>query len=126
MRGKCLALVCAGDQLFFLGTFLPERLASDRPIAIACFLLFTFLPLPLFSFPLLNSCISLSTFLPAEGEYFRDEDFFLEDVLFLATDLPRLEDSFVEEDFLREELPEDFFADEDFFLRVDFVAIPHS
>lgn len=111
---------------------MPERLASDRPIAIACFLLFTFLPLPLFSLPLLNSCISRSTFLPAEGEYLRDEDFFLEEDLFFAADFLPAEDDFLvedfldEEDFLREELLEDFFADEDFFLRVDFVAIPHS
>lgn len=106
---------------------MPERLASDSPIAIACFLLFTFLPLLLFSLPRLNSCISLSTFLPDEGEYLRDEDVFLEEELFFAADfLPAEEDCFVEKDFFREELLEDFFADEDFFLRVDFVAIPHS
>jgi hypothetical protein len=117
----------AGDQLFFFGTFLPERLASERPIAIACFLLFTFLPLPLFSLPLLNSRISLSTFLPAEGEYLRDEVFFFDEELFFAVDiLPVEEDFLVAEAFLREELLEDFFTDEDFFLRVDFVAIPHS
>src|SRR5579875_1966836 len=90
---------------FFSGTFLPARLASERPMAITCFLLFTFLPLPLFSLPLLNSCISLSTFLPADGEYLRDEDFF------------------AEADFLPGELPEDFSADEDFLSRVGFVAI---
>lgn len=99
---------------------MPERLASDSPIAIACFLLFTFLPLPLFKLPFLNACISLSTFSPADVEYLRDEDFFLEEDLFFAADF------LVEEDFLREERLEDFLADEDFFLRVDFVAIPHS
>jgi hypothetical protein len=118
VRRNTGALACVGDQLFFFGTFLPERLASDKPIAIACFLLFTFLPLPLFSLPLLNSYISLSTFLPAEGEYLRDEDFFLEEELFFAAGfLPAERDLLVEEDF---------FADEDFFLRVDFVATPHS
>jgi hypothetical protein len=114
---------------FFFGTFLPERLASESPIAIACFLLFTFLPLPLFSLPLLNSRISLSTFLPADGEYLRDEDFFLAEERFFAAEFLLVEEDFlvlVEEDFLREELLEDFLADEDFFLRVDFVAIPPS
>jgi hypothetical protein len=115
------------DQLFFFGTFLPDRLASERPIAIACFLLFTFLPLPLFNLPLLNALISLSIFLPADGEYFRDEDFFLTEELFFAADfLPVDEDFLVEEDFLREDVLEDSLADADFFLRVDFVAIPHS
>lgn len=110
---------------------MPERLASASPIAIACFLLFTFPPLPLFNLPFLNACISLSTFLPADGEYLRDEDFFLDEFFFAADFLPAeedflAEDFLVEEDLLREELLEDFFADEDFFLRVDFVAIPHS
>ena len=44
---------------------------------MACLRLFTFLPLrPIFSLPRLNSCISRSTFLPADGEYLRPEDFF--------------------------------------------------
>ena len=39
---------------FFFGTFAPARRASDRPMAIACFLLLTFLPdLPLLSVPAL-------------------------------------------------------------------------
>ena len=44
---------------FFLGTFAPAFLASDIPIAIACFLLVTFLPLPLFKVPcfLLNPLV---------------------------------------------------------------------
>ena len=46
---------------FFLGTFLPFRLASDRPMAIACFRLFTFLPLPLFNVPFLRLCIARLT-----------------------------------------------------------------
>jgi hypothetical protein len=50
---------------FFLlrGTLAPERRASDKPIAIACFRLFTFLPeRPLFSVPRLRSCIARFTF----------------------------------------------------------------
>jgi hypothetical protein len=47
---------------FLAGTFSPSLLASERPIAIACFLLVTFLPEPVFSVPRLNSCISSSTF----------------------------------------------------------------
>ena len=35
----------------FFGTFLPCFLASDRPIAMACFRLVTFLPLPVFNVP---------------------------------------------------------------------------
>lgn len=68
-----------------------ERRASDRPIAIACFGFVTFLPLPLFSLPRLNSCISFSTFFCAFGPYLRPllEDFFF-------AELP--------EDFEREEL----------------------
>jgi hypothetical protein len=54
------------------GTFFPALRASDRPIAIACFRLFTFLPLrPLFSVPALRSCIARSTFLLAALEYLR-------------------------------------------------------
>jgi hypothetical protein len=48
----------------------------DRPIAIACFLLVTFLPLlPLLSFPSFMAFISVSTLLLAAGEYFRAEGF---------------------------------------------------
>lgn len=69
----------------------PERRASDKPIAIACFGFVTFLPLlPLFSLPRLNSCISRSTLFCALGPYFR----------------PRLDDFLLDEpeDFEREEL----------------------
>jgi len=46
----------------FFGTFAPASRASDKPIAIACFLLVTFLPdLPLLSVPCLRSCIAFST-----------------------------------------------------------------
>jgi hypothetical protein len=63
---------------FFAGTFAPSERASESPIAIACFRLFTFFPLrPLLSLPRLNSCISRSTDSEAFGLYFRLEDFFL-------------------------------------------------
>jgi hypothetical protein len=46
----------------FLGAFEPSSRASERPIAIACLRLVTFLPLrPLFSVPCLRSCIAFST-----------------------------------------------------------------
>jgi len=49
-------------------------------MAIACLRLVTFLPLrPLLSVPFFISFISLSTFFPAEGEYFRVDFFFEED-----------------------------------------------
>src|SRR5205807_7106192 len=48
---------------FFFGTLPPSFRASDKPIAIACFLLVTFLPdLPLFNVPSLRSCIAFLTF----------------------------------------------------------------
>jgi hypothetical protein len=44
------------------GTFCPAARASERPIAIACFRLFTFLPLrPLLSLPDLRFFIALRT-----------------------------------------------------------------
>src|SRR5690348_4196141 len=57
---------------FRFGTFLPLRRASERPMAIACLRLFTFLPLrPLRSLPDLRFFIALRTSLPADFEYFR-------------------------------------------------------
>src|SRR6266404_3769736 len=51
------------DEDFFFGTFPPSLRASDSPMAIACFLLVTFLPdLPLFRVPSLRSCIAFLTF----------------------------------------------------------------
>jgi hypothetical protein len=48
---------------FFAGTFAPLSLASDKPIAIACFGFVTLVLLfPLFSLPSFISCIALSTF----------------------------------------------------------------
>ena len=46
---------------FLRATFLPFLRASDSPMAIACFLLVTFFPLPLFSVPLLRRRIVDST-----------------------------------------------------------------
>ncbi len=55
---------------FFFGTFAPSVLASDKPIAIACFLEVTFFPLPDFSFPAFISCTVSATFSDALFEYF--------------------------------------------------------
>jgi hypothetical protein len=53
------------------GTFPPERRASERPMAIACFRLVTFFPdRPLFSVPCLRSFIARSTFSDAFLPYF--------------------------------------------------------
>jgi hypothetical protein len=58
---------------FFLrrrGTFAPARRASERPIAIACLRLFTFLPeLPLLRAPRLRSRMTFRTFLRAALPY---------------------------------------------------------
>ena len=55
----------------FRGTLAPERRASDRPIAIACFRLVTFLPeRPLRSVPRLRSCIARFTLRCAFFPYF--------------------------------------------------------
>jgi hypothetical protein len=56
----------------FFGTFLPFALASERPIAIACLRLLTFLPeRPLFNVPALRFFIVRLTSLDAFLEYFR-------------------------------------------------------
>lgn len=57
------------------GTFAPFFLASDKPIAIACFGLVTFFPLrPERSLPCFISFISRSTDLEALGLYFLPAD----------------------------------------------------
>jgi hypothetical protein len=56
---------------FFLGTLAPLRRASESPMATACLRLFTFLPLPDFSLPLFNLCISFLTLFCALGLYLR-------------------------------------------------------
>jgi hypothetical protein len=55
----------------FFGTLAPASRASDKPIAIACFLLVTFFPdRPLLSVPSFSSCIAFSTFFEAFLLYF--------------------------------------------------------
>src|SRR5436189_6394180 len=55
---------------FFFGSFPPSLRASDNPMAIACFLLVTFLPdLPPFSLPSLRSCIAFLSFFCAFFPY---------------------------------------------------------
>jgi hypothetical protein len=46
------------EELFFRGILAPDSRASFSAIAIACFRLFTFFPLPDFSFPSLCSFIT--------------------------------------------------------------------
>jgi hypothetical protein len=63
---------------FLGGTFAPFSRASDKPIAIACFRLFTFPPRPPFplrNVPLFLRRIALSTRLLAALPYFRPLDF---------------------------------------------------
>jgi hypothetical protein len=55
----------------FVGTFLPSARASDRPMAIACLRLVTFLPEPpLFNVPALAFFTARATFFAADFEYF--------------------------------------------------------
>ena len=66
------------DDFLFRGTFAPFFRASDRPIAIACFRLLTFPPLPPLpdlSVPLFRRCIALLTRLLADLPYFRPLSF---------------------------------------------------
>ena len=59
-----------------MGTLAPAFRASERPIAIACFRLLTFLPeRPDFRVPRFSACIVRLTALPAFYEYFRPLDF---------------------------------------------------
>ena len=59
------------EDFFADGTLPPSRRASDRPMAMACLRLVTFLPEPpLFSVPRFRSCIALSTFSDAFFPYF--------------------------------------------------------
>jgi hypothetical protein len=58
------------DEDFLRGTLAPAFRACESPIAIACFLLVTFLPdRPLFKVPFFRSCIAFSTFLDAFFPY---------------------------------------------------------
>jgi hypothetical protein len=66
-------------EVFFRGTFAPFLRASERPIAIACFRLFTvppFPPFPDFSVPRFFRRIALATVLPAAFPYLRLLPFF--------------------------------------------------
>jgi hypothetical protein len=66
---------------FGRGTFPPARRASERPMAIACFRLVTFLPeRPERSLPRFFSCMLRATFERALPPYFR-EDFVLRPLL---------------------------------------------
>lgn len=95
-----------------MGTFAPERRASDNPIAMACFRLVTFFPLrPDRSLPCFISFISRSTDLPAAGLYFRALDDFFEELFFAEL--------FFEELFFAD----DFFAEFLFVELFFFVAI---
>jgi hypothetical protein len=72
-RRRCYELFLAR----FFGTLAPFFRASDRPIAIACFLLLTFLPERLLlSAPDLRFFIARPTFFAAPLEYFRFFAFF--------------------------------------------------
>jgi hypothetical protein len=58
------------DREDLRGTLPPFSRASLRPIAIACFRLFTFLPDPLFNVPFFRLLIADLTFLLADLPYF--------------------------------------------------------
>jgi hypothetical protein len=67
LRGEAFfAEVFFFGVLFLRGTFPPSLRASDKPMAMACLRLVTFLPeRPDFSVPLFFSCIAFSTLLDA-------------------------------------------------------------
>jgi len=58
-------------ELRLRGTLPPFARASESPIAIACFRLFTLRPLPLLSVPFLRRRIALPTRFDADFPYFR-------------------------------------------------------
>lgn len=62
------------EDFFFDGTLAPERRASERPMAMACLRLVTFLPeRPLRRVPRLRLCMARLTFLEAFLPYFAIE-----------------------------------------------------
>jgi len=84
------AVAWLGSYLRFFGTLAPFFRASDNPIAIACFRLFTFPPwpdLPRRSVPFLRRCIALFTRFDAAFPYFRELCFFRECFLRVAMSL---------------------------------------
>ena len=72
---------------FLGGTFAPERRASLKPIAIACFLLFTFFLPPDFNCPCLYSCMVFCIFFRTVRFDFGPDP---EEVRFLEPDLDPL------------------------------------
>jgi hypothetical protein len=69
---------------------LPAFLAFDNPMAMACLGFVTFFPLrPLLSLPFFIAFISVSTLLPAAGEYFR-LDFLVADFFVFGVDVGML------------------------------------
>jgi hypothetical protein len=69
---RCRFFRNLGSIYFFLGTFAPFFRASDRPMAIACFLLLTrpaWPALPDRKVPLFRLCIALFTDFPAAFPY---------------------------------------------------------
>jgi hypothetical protein len=63
LRLELFRLEALREEVFFFGTFAPERRASDRPMAIACLRLVTFfLDLPLLSVPRFLSRMAFPTF----------------------------------------------------------------
>lgn len=101
--------------------------ASDSPMAMACFGLVTFFPLPPdLSFPCFISRISRSTALLAAGLYLRELDDFFEALFFTDDFFAEDEEFFVDEDFLDEEdfFRELFFAELFFFVAI--VVPPRS
>ena len=86
LRRELLLLPLLFDELLRGGTLSPSRRASERPMAMACFGLVTFLPLrPILSLPCFISCISSWTFSCAFRPYFLPpEDLLDEDLLFVA------------------------------------------
>jgi len=73
------------DEDFFFGTFPPSLRASERPMAMACLRLVTFLPLrPLLSVPFFFSCIARFTLLLAFAPYFRPPEDLRDEELFVA------------------------------------------
>jgi hypothetical protein len=74
---------------FFFGTLAPFFLASESPMAIACFRLVTFLPLlPDFSVPFFFLRIALSTRFDAALPYFRPRDDFFAAMMLLPCGSP--------------------------------------
>lgn len=72
-KNRCpMTVLIDFSRLYREGTFAPDFRASERPIAIACLRLFTFLPdFPDLSFPCFISCIARPTLDEAFLPYFR-------------------------------------------------------